>query len=454
MSENKYKILAEKILNLIGGSKNVNSLVHCSTRLRFNLKDSKKVDVEALKALPGVLGIANNAQFQVIIGQDVEEVYNELLKLGKLDGGGTVPDEVPSENKNIGQVVLDFLIAIFAPLVPAMTGAGMLKAFMSLFATLGWISKDSGIYNLLTYTGDAIFYFLPILVAYTTAKKMKCDSILAAGLVGLTIFPKFTAAIAVEGGMQLFGITVPNYTYSSQIFPAILTVIFLSYVEKYTKKIMPKSLRAVMVPLICGLIVVPISVLVLSPIGFVLGDYFTNGLLGLYQKVGWIMIAILAALLPFMTAMGMHKPLVPYATATFASVGYEMINAPAKVAHNISEAGVCFAVALKTKDSDLRATATSAGISAFFGITEPALYGVTLQNKKAMISVVISSFIAASFMGIFKLKSLVLTGTGILGIVQFIDPANTNNIIVAAIGYALAISISFIITLILYKEKN
>ena len=192
----------------------------------------------------------------------------------------------------------------------------------------------------------------------------------------------------------------------------------------------------------------------LSPIGFVLGDYFTNGLLGLYQKVGWIMIAILAALLPFMTAMGMHKPLVPYATATFASVGYEMINAPAKVAHNISEAGVCFAVALKTKDSDLRATATSAGISAFFGITEPALYGVTLQNKKAMISVVISSFIAASFMGIFKLKSLVLTGTGILGIVQFIDPANTNNIIVAAIGYALAISISFIITLILYKEKN
>ncbi len=454
MSQNKYQILAEEILNHIGGSENVNSLVHCSTRLRFSLKNSQNIDVEAVKTIPGVLGVINNAQFQIVIGQDVEEVYNELIKLGNFECGGTVPDKETTEKKKLGQVFLAFLIDIFAPLVPAMTGAGMLKAFMTLFATLGWVSKDSGVYTLLTLTGDAIFYFLPVMVAYTTAKRMKCDQILAVGLVGLTILPKFASAIAAEGGLQFLGFTIPNYTYSSQIFPAIITVIFLSYVEKYAKKIMPKPLRAVMVPVLCALIVVPISVLILSPLGFIMGDYFTNGLLTLYEKVGWIMIAVLAALLPFMTAMGMHKPLVPYITATFASVGYEMINAPAKVAHNISEAGACFAIALKSKNSELKATAASAGISAFFGITEPALYGVTLQNKSAMIGVVISGFVSAAFMGIFKLRSLVLTGTGILGIVQFIDPENASNIVIAAIGYVMSISISFVITLISYKENK
>lgn len=455
MSKINYKDLASNILNLIGGSKNVNSLVHCSTRLRFDLYDTSKADVEAIKQLKGVIGVVISPQFQIIIGTDVNEVYESILEQGELQGDGSVPDDVGTkEKKKIGAIFLDFMIGVFSPLVPALTGAGLIKAFFSLFATLGWLSSGSGIYQVFNFAADTVFFFLPVMVAFTTAQKVKCDKMLAVSIVAVTLLPKFTAALAAEAGLEFLGFVIPNYSYSSQIFPAILTVLFLSIIEKNFAKICPKPVRPIFVPVLCVLVVIPVSLLFLSPLGFMAGDVFTNGLLSLHGTVGWIVVAILGALLPFLTAMGMHKPLVPYITVAFATTGFEMINAPAKVAHNISEAGACFAVALKAKDTNTKSTALSAGISAFFGITEPALYGVTLQNKKAMVGVVVSGFVAAAFMGIFSLKSLVLTGTGILGIVQFIDPTNPKNLIVAAIGYILAISVSFIITMLLYKENK
>lgn len=460
MAKKNYKQIAQEVLEKIGGPSNVKYLEHCSTRLRFNLLENARADVDGIKAIKGVMGVVVNAQFQVIIGQDVTEVYDEIIKLG-IHAGGQVADD-PSETAadrkaekvGIGSRILDFMIGVFNPLVPAITGAGLLKTIVTLAVTAGWMTKDSGVYSVLYYAADAAFYFLPIMVAVTTASKLGCDKIIATVIVGLSLLPSFTSLLAGEAGVTFLGITVPNYSYSSQIFPAILTVLFLAVVEKNFRKICPKAVRIVFVPVVCFLVVAPVSLIVLSPLGFKMGEIFTNALLTLHDSFGWIIVAILGAILPFLTAAGMHKPLVPYATAAFASTGYDYINAPAKVAHNISEAGACFAVALKTKDKEYKSAAFSAGISAFFGISEPALYGVTLQNKKAMLGVVGSGLISAAFMSLFHLRSTSLMGTGILGLPQFIDPANSGNIIIAVIGYAMAIVLSFLFTFILYKDEE
>lgn len=459
MSKKNYSQIAKDILEKVGGPSNVKYLEHCSTRLRFNLVDIAQADVDGIKAMKDVMGVVVNAQFQVVIGQDVTEVYDEIFKLGINVGGKVADDPIGVDKTNNGKVsignrILDFMIGVFNPLVPAITGAGLLKTIITLMVTSGWLTKESGIYSIFYYAADAAFYFLPIMVAVTTASKLGCDRIIASVIVGLSILPGFTKLLAGETAITFLGMTIPNYSYSSQIFPAILTVMFLAVIEKKFRKICPKAVRIVFVPVVCFLVVAPISILFLSPLGFKMGEIFTNALLALHDSFGWIVVAILGAILPFLTAAGMHKPLVPYATAAFASTGYDYINAPAKVAHNISEAGACFAVALKTRDKGYKSVAFSAGISAFFGISEPALYGVTLQNKKAMIGVAGSGLISAAFMAIFHLRSTSLMGTGILGLPQFIDPANPNNLMIAVIGYVLSIGLSFFITFILYRDEE
>lgn len=360
-----YKLIAQEILQNIGGEENVRYLEHCSTRLRFNLVSNAKADVEALKGIKGVMSVIVNAQFQVVIGNDVIEVYNELIKLGKFGAGGQVPDDPETADKvSVGARILDFLIGVFNPLVPAITGGGLVKTVITLLVTFGWMSKTDGAYKILYNVADAAFYFLPIMVAYTTAAKLNCDRIVATVVVGLSILPNMTAALAE--GFTFLGLTVPNYSYNTQIFPAILTVMFLALIEKNFTKICPKAVRMVFVPVVCFLVTAPVSLLILSPLGFKAGEVFTNALLSLHGTFGWIIVAILGGILPFLTAAGMHKPLVPYITVAFGTVGYEMVNAPAKVAHNISEAGACFAVALRSKDIEYRSAAFSAGVSAFF----------------------------------------------------------------------------------------
>ncbi len=455
MAEKKdYRQLAAEILKNVGGKENVKYLEHCSTRLRFNLADASKADATALKAIPGVLSVIHNAQFQVVIGNDVLEVYHELISLGSFGTaaqGAEHPDAAPEKPK-IGAAVLDFVIGVFNPLIPAITAGGLIKTILTLLTTFGLLDKGSGVYSILFNAADAAFYFLPVMVAYTAAAKLNVDRILAAVIMGLTLLPNMTAALGK--GITFLGVSVPNYSYGTQIFPAILTVLFMAPIEKSFTKICPKPVRIIFVPVVTTLAVAPVSMLILSPLGFKMGELFTNALLSLHSSFGWIVVSILGAILPFLTAAGMHKPLVPYATAAFGSMGYEKINAPAKVAHNISEAGACFAVAVRSKNPDTRSAALSAGISAFFGISEPALYGVTLQNKNAMIGVVASGFLAATFMGVAGLRSMSLMNTGILGLPQFIDPANGGNLIIAIVGYALSISLSFGITFFLYKEEK
>ena len=446
-----YADTAKAVLKHIGGESNISHLEHCSTRLRFTIADSGKVDRDALKSTPGVMGVVGSGnQCQVVIGNDVIEVYDELLKLGSFEGENAAPPT--AEKKKFGAMVLDFIVGIFQPLVPAIAGAGILKALLSLLALIGVMDADGAWYRVLFQAADSALYFLPILVAVTMSTKLNCNRLVAVASVGALILPGMTSLITE--GVTLWGMQVENIAYSYQVFPAILSVALLYFVEKFVTKISPKPIRVFFVPLVCFAVVIPITLLILGPLGFTVGQWLTTVILFLYERLGWIAVALLAAILPFMIATGMHKAFVPYAVSSITEMGAEVLYMPASLAHNISEGGACFAVALRTKDTDVRSAAISAGISAIFGITEPALYGVTLQNKRALTGVVIGSFFGGLTVGLAGLRAFVAMGPGLAGMAMFVDTENSMNIVWAFVGFGVAIAVSFIATMILYRDNK
>ncbi len=445
-----YKKIANEILDLIGGSKNVATLEHCSTRLRFSLVDKSVVDVEKIKKIKGVMGVVDGSQFQIVIGNNVVEVYDTLLKICPLSGNQGI--EAKKDDRKWGAKLLEFIISVFQPLVPAIAGAGVLKSVLLLLSMFGLLASDSSVYKALAAISDATFYFLPIMVAVTTANALKSNRLVAVAAVGYLLLPATTQALT--DGMTLFGFAVKNVTYSSQVFPAILCVIFLSLMERGFNKISPKAIRIFFVPMMSLAITIPVTLLILGPLGYNIGTLFTAVILALYGKLGFVALGLLAAILPFMIATGMHKALLPYAITTYGQLGYEALYMPASLAHNISESGACFAVALKSKDENLKQTALSAGISALMGITEPALYGVTLQNKKAMIGVVLSGAISGMLMGLFVVKAFIVVGPGLASMSMFVDSANGSNFMYACIGFAVALLGSFIITFVLWKDSD
>ncbi|HBH3633062.1 TPA: PTS glucose transporter subunit IIA [Clostridioides difficile] len=443
-----YKKTAIDIIEQVGGSKNILDLEHCSTRLRFKLIDRSKVNQNALKKVQGVMSIVNGAQFQVVIGNSVVDVYDEILKVCPLDiNDSTIKT---GEKINLGARFIEFIINIFQPLIFAIAGAGILKSLLMLLAMFNILKSDSTIYTLLVAISDATFYFLPLMVAVTTANVLNCNRLVAIAAVGYLLLPATTTALSE--GVELFGFTIPNIAYNAQVFPAILCVSFLAIMEKIFNKYSPKPIRTFFVPMMSLAITVPITLTILGPLGYNVGTIFTIIILFLYNKMGFLVVGLLAVVLPFMVATGMHKALIPYAINTIGKLGYEALYMTASLAHNISESGACFAVALRTKDETLKQTALSAGISALMGITEPALYGITLQHKRAILGVVLSSAISGTFLGLFTVKGFVLVGPGLASMSMFIDPNNGNNLIFAIIGFVVAILGSFIITLIIWKE--
>lgn len=445
-----YRETAINILKNVGGDKNVAYLEHCSTRLRFTLVDDKKANINELKKIDGVVGVVTSAQCQVIIGNEVIEVYDEIMKIANIGQGEG--KKATESNKKIGTTILDFVVGVFQPLVPVIAGAGILKSLLLLLSMLGLLDKSGQLYAILNNIGDAGFYFLPIFVASTTASKLKANKLVAISAVATLILPAMTKIMA--DGASIFGLPITNINYTSQVFPAILCVLFLSQVEKLFTKISPKAIRIFFVPLMTLLITVPVTLVAIGPLGYFLGKGFTTCILFLYSKLGWVAIAILAPVLPFLISTGMHKALVPYAVSSITEMGYEVLYLPASLAHNISESGACFAVALKSKDDKIRSTAISSGVSALFGITEPALYGLTIQNKKVLASVMSGSFVGALFIGIFGVRALAAVGPGLASISMFIAEELPKNILYAIIGALISFVVAFVVCIIIWKEEN
>ncbi|WP_080146665.1 beta-glucoside-specific PTS transporter subunit IIABC [Marinilactibacillus piezotolerans] len=445
-----YQKTASEIVKNIGGKENVAHLEHCSTRLRFTLNDDSQANIDQLELIDGVMGVRKNVQTQVIIGNDVVEVYDEVKAIVGNGNGAAEKQNAPKQKWSA--VFLDFIIGVFQPTIPAVAGGGILRSLLLLFDMLGWMESTSETYQVLDLIGSAPLYFLPIIVAITTANKLKVNAVVAASAVGALLLPGMVTLLG--DGVSLLSIPLQNITYSSQVFPAILLVLFYAVLEKFFTKISPKAIRIFFVPLMSLAISVTVTLLVLGPIGYVVGEQLSAVILFIFENVGWVATGLLAAVLPFMVVTGMHKAMIPYAVSSMSGIGRELLYLPASLAHNISESGACFAVAIKTKDEKLRATAISAGISAFFGITEPALYGVTILHKPVLYSVIISSLISGSFIGIMAVEAFALVGPGFASITMFANPDNPMNIVWAGVTFVLSLFISFVAVLVLWKDEK
>ncbi|EGC69385.1 PTS system, beta-glucoside-specific, IIABC component [Enterococcus casseliflavus ATCC 12755] len=445
------KETATAIVELIGGKENIAHLEHCSTRLRFTLKDNGLVQKDALEKVDGVIGVRQNVQCQVIIGNDVVEVYDEVMNvLGHeltADGGSEA-----KQKQSWGAVLLDFIISIFQPLIPAVAGGGVLKSLLLLASVTGLMDNTSQTYQILNLIGGAPLYFLPILVAITTANKLKVNQLVAVSAVGALILPELTTLLT--DGAAFMGFGLQNIAYASQVFPAILTVLFYAQIEKLFTRISPKPIRIFFVPMMSLVITVPVALLILGPLGFEVGTIFSAEIIWLYAHLGWVATGILSAVLPLMVVTGMHKAMIPYAVSSMSEMGAELLYLPASLAHNIAEAGACFAVSVRTKDQKLRSTAVSAGISALFGITEPALYGVTILHKRVLYGVMASSLVGGAVAGLFAIKAFALVGPGLASITMFVDEANPMNLVWALVTLGVSFAVSFVLVLFLFKDKT
>ena len=445
-----YKELASQILQKVGGVNNVSHVTHCATRLRFNLKDSSKASLNEVKKIKGVISAVNNGgQFQVVIGQDVANVYRELVELGNF---GTGTSHSSSEEKTpLVANIMDTIAGIFTPVLPALAGAGMLKAILVLATTFNWLSADSSTYYYLDFISDAVFYFLPFLLAFTSAQKFKCNPYLAAVVAGIFLHPNLATA---GDNSTFFGLTVPHVSYSSSVIPIILTVWAMSYIERFADKISPKFIKFFTKPLITLLIIAPIALIVVGPLGTYVGDVVASFIGMLDSKASWLVPLLLGAFSPLLVMMGMHYSLFPVAMSNLGALGYDTVLAPGMLAANIAQGGAALAVAVKTKNSELKQLASSSGVTAVLGITEPAMYGVNLKLKRPFIAVMIGGAAGGLYAGLVGVKGYGFASPGLAALPVFMGPNGVSDLINAGLTCAIAFVISFVVAYVLGFEEE
>lgn len=444
-----YEVLAKEIIEKVGGASNVSAVAHCMTRLRFNLKDDSKVNLEAVKAIDGVVGAVNKGgQFQVIIGTHVSKVFDVIQAVGNFDQSSS--DE-PEEKKSVASQILDAIAGTFSPIIPAIAGSGMIKALLALLTTFNWLSTDSQTYYILNFVSDATFYFLPFLLAFSASKKFKCSPYVAAALAGILLHPNLGALAELGNPVQYFGLPVTLATYSSSVIPIILIVWVQSYVEKYAKKYSPNSVEIFLAPMITMLVMSILALVVLGPIGAIAGDYLAQGFTFLDEKASWLVPTIIGALCPLLVMTGMHYSLVPICLAQLATLGYDSFLSPGMMVSNIAQGVAAAVVAFKAKDQNMKSIAASSAITGVMGITEPALYGVNLPLKTPLYSAMIGGGCAGLYAGITGIRAFASSSPGLAALPVFIGGEGMSNFINAIISVAIAIVVTAVAALVLVK---
>lgn len=448
----KYEEIAQQVVEYVGGINNIDSVTNCMTRLRFTLKNVKKADIEKLQSIKGVQGVVNKkGQFQVVIGSDVSFVCDEIRKMGNFNETvtGNTDEKVSLLSKVLGAIT-----AIFQPVIPAICGAGMIKAVLAILTATSLVTTDSQTYVLLSMFADAAFYFLPIFLAFSSAKRFNCNPYFAAVLGAVLIHPTFTGLVAAGEPLAFAGLPIRLVSYGSAVVPPILIVLIQSYVEKFAKKISPNAVKVFLVPLIVFLIMAPLSLIVIGPLGSMVGDLLYVVFNFLNNEARWVIPVLMGAFCPLLVMTGMHYSLMPVQLAQYATLGYGTLLGPGMLASNISQAGACFAVAIRSKDKDMKQTAISAGTTALFGITEPALYGVTMRLKKPLLAVMIGGGVAGLWGGLTNMRTYASATAGLTAIPVYICD-DFSNVVNACICIVIAFVVTFIVTLVMgFKEEN
>ncbi|WP_416325085.1 PTS transporter subunit EIIC [[Eubacterium] hominis] len=458
-----YEVLAKQILEHVGGSDNVVNAMHCYTRLRINFKDVGLVELEELEKLNVIGAQFAGEQLQIIIGNEVNEVYEAFIQLTGSKREDAIEEKLdknlPKKKrtfKSIGASIVDGIVGCMVPILPMLVASGILKAVVLILQQLGIVGADSATCTTLSFVADAAFYFMPVILGVFAAKKFGANIALGAMLGAALIHPSFVTMVNEGVSQSVFGIPIYSASYNSTVVPIILSVWIMSYVEKFISKHSPKNLRSLIEPVLTILIMTPMTLCLLAPLGAMFSTGFANVLTSFYNTFGFIAVAVFCAIIPWVVMVGMHVGTVPISIATIAATGMDKLMMPAFLISNFTQGAACLAVGIKTKSIDLKSFAFSSAFSNIVpGISEPGMYGITLRYKTPMWGAMIGAGIGGMYFGIMGVGALSFLPPNIFALAGYVGSgATANNLLNTIIGIGLGMVVSFIATMILYKPKD
>lgn len=439
------KDLSKQIIELVGGEDNVNSVFHCATRLRFKLKDNSKADKATLEKTPGVITVVENSgQFQVVIGNNVAQVFEQMMKETSLQDAEKSGKEDSSESSGVLGKAVDIISSIFSPILGALAGAGLLKGLLALILSLEWIDGTSGTYLILNAASDSVFYFLPVFLAVTAARKFKANQFVSIAVAGALVYPTVIAAVSSTDPLNFLGIPVVLVNYSSSVIPIILAVWVQSYIEKWFRSFIHESVRNILVPMFALLIVIPLTFLAFGPVGSMISEGLASGYTWLYNLSPLVAGVIAGAFWQVFVIFGVHWGFVPIMLSNISVLGYDTM-LPILTAAVLSQAGAVFGVFLKSKNPQLKALAGSSTLAAVFGITEPTIYGVTLKLKKPFIYACISGAIGGAIIAAGGAQANAFALPGLLALPTYFGAGFSWLVIGILVAFVLAIILVYVL---------
>lgn len=455
---NKFDALADEVLKLIGGEENITIVNYCATRLRFNVKNRDLVQFDELKKVKGVINALWSAdQLQLVIGTEVKDAYDAVMsKIHLSDNAaeGSVP--AVKKKKTIGSILAGMVSAVadcFIPLMPGITACGLVKVVLIIGNMLGWIATESPTYQVLEFVGDTAFYFLPIFVGGTAAKRFGGSVGMGLVIGGILMNPTFLAAVADGTPLSVFGLSIPLVNYKQTLIPTVMCVYVMSQIEKFLRKHLPTIIKSMLAPLLTMLVMVPLSLCVIAPIGNTLGVYVSTALVWFYDHFGFIAVSVMAVIYPIFVMFGMQKSMIPYLGQSFATLGHESFMLPASYVANFNQAVAGFAVGLKTKNDDVKSLAFANSFTCVFGPTEPVMYGINLRFKTPFYCVLVGNAVGGAIAGLGKVASYVMGGGGGILIITTYLPGGTANVVWLLAATLAGAVVTFVLTMIFYKDK-
>lgn len=445
-----YQEVARDILTHVGGRENIASLVHCATRLRFKLKDQKKAAAEALKKNPGVIMVVESGgQFQVVIGNHVHDVYNAVCAEAGITEDTAQREQESGEKVSLLNRLIDIVSAVFTPFIGVMAASGILKGLLAMAVVFGWLATDSGTYKLWFAASDALFYFFPLVLGYTAGKKFGGNPFITMAIGGALTHPVVMQALDAGAGTEYFlGIPITFINYSSSVIPIIFAAWVSCWVEKQGNKLLPSAVRNFFTPLFCLAITVPLTFLLIGPAATWLSQMLAHGYQAIYAFAPWLAGAVMGAIWQVCVIFGLHWGMVPLMINNLSVFGHDTL-LPLLLPAIMGQVGACLGVFLRTRDTRLKMLAGSAVSAGIFGITEPAVYGVTLPNRRPFIFGCVAGAFGGAIVGLSHSNVYSFGFANIFTIAQMIPPGGIDaSVWGAVIGMVLALVLACALTYI------
>ncbi|HEL1125145.1 TPA: PTS beta-glucoside transporter subunit IIBCA [Streptococcus equi subsp. zooepidemicus] len=440
-----YQETAKAIFEAVGGEQNIQEVTHCITRLRLVLKDDKQVVDQKIKLIPNVIGVMRqNGQYQIILGNDVNNYYKAFMTLGQFHE--TDMSSSAGQKQSMIEGLIETIASVITPLIPALLGGGMLKVVGILVPMLGLVGTDSQTVAFINFFGDAAYYFMPIMIAYSAAARFKVTPVLAATVAGILLHPAFVTMVAAGKPMALFGAPVTPASYGASVIPILIMVYLMQYIEREVNRFVPSVMKSFLQPTLIIFISGFLALVVIGPLGVIIGQGLSNSLLAIYHIAPWLALAILGAIMPLVVMTGMHWAFAPIFLAASVATP-DVLILPAMLASNLAQGSAAVAVACQSKQKQTRQVALAAGLSALLaGITEPALYGITLKFKKPLYAAMISGGLVGAYIGFVNIASYTFVVPSLIGLPQYISPTSSANFTNALIAASLTIALTFTLT--------